>query len=400
VNLRTFFGILPAKIKYQTGKIPLEEIPMPKTAAFLIDQKDCKNGLAVGVGDEVSTGQMLVPGEPGPCFSTVTGTVKTISDFEGLDNKRHQSVVIGDIKEDQWIKRNADDPGILKSLGFPMEMEPGTVDTVIISGIDIDPVSSVNQQALLDNMEQIRQGIKHLRRLTQAKKAYLAVSSILRQNVTNIETDMTEIVGIWPVYPNGHPEIIRKRIIEEDPSVNNCFYVGAQRLLEIVQALEQGRPPVEKVVTLSGKGIGQMKNIQVRIGTPVAEVLREYNISLQSTDRVLLGGVMNGLAVYNTEYPIKPDTDSIYIQDTRETVPFESLPCMNCGKCAQVCPVDLEVNLICRYSEYAMFDMCKSLAIENCIDCGLCTYSCMARRPLGQLLSLAKNEIPKLEEVN
>ncbi|NQT96869.1 MAG: 4Fe-4S binding protein, partial [Candidatus Marinimicrobia bacterium] len=72
-----------------------------------------------------------------------------------------------------------------------------------------------------------------------------------------------------------------------------------------------------------------------------------------------------------------------------------NLQCINCGKCVKVCPVNLEVNLISRYAEFALFEQCADLDVNACIECGLCAYYCPSGRALVQFIRLAKDEINK-----
>jgi electron transport complex protein RnfC len=65
-------------------------------------------------------------------------------------------------------------------------------------------------------------------------------------------------------------------------------------------------------------------------------------------------------------------------------------PCVNCGRCIDICPVDLQVQLIGRYAEFELFEPTAELGIDQCFECGLCAAVCTARRPLLQYIRLAK----------
>ena len=91
------------------------------------------------------------------------------------------------------------------------------------------------------------------------------------------------------------------------------------------------------------------------------------------------------------------DIDLIYIQDSDQVILNENRPCMSCGKCVQVCPVQLDVNLICRFSEFSIFEKCQELGINNCFECGLCAYNCPSGRSLVQFIKLAKSELKRVQ---
>jgi electron transport complex protein RnfC len=161
----------------------------------------------------------------------------------------------------------------------------------------------------------------------------------------------------------------------------------------MVACLHAGKPLLEKTITFSSAEKGEPKNFRVRIGTTVAELLQEVGIEPKPKDKLILNGIINGYTCFSGEQPITSTTDSIHLQRASQIFVYQNAACTNCGKCNAVCPVDLEVNLLGRFSEYAIFDKCLALGAENCVECGLCAYVCPARRPLVQFIVHAKRAI-------
>ena len=175
--------------------------------------------------------------------------------------------------------------------------------------------------------------------------------------------------------------------------VGNTVVVSIEHAIAMVECLHSGKPLLEKTITFSSGQNGEPKNFRVRIGASVAEVLQKVNIEPQPKDKLILNGIMNGYTCFSGEQPITSTTDSIYLQRGSQVFVYQNTACTNCGKCNTVCPVDLEVNLLGRFSEYAIFDKCLALGAENCVECGLCAYVCPARRPLVQFIVHAKGAI-------
>ena len=126
---------------------------------------------------------------------------------------------------------------------------------------------------------------------------------------------------------------------------------------------------------------------------PPKEIISNVTSEPGDDTKVILNGAMKGVATHDLNYPVTSELSSLYIQGGNDIVTFENNPCTNCGKCVAACPVNLQVNLICRYSEYKMFDECKKFDVESCIECGLCAFSCMAHRPLIHYINHAKVNI-------
>jgi electron transport complex protein RnfC len=392
--------MLGPKIPYRTGLVSLEAMDYPKEAILLFAAPENGPAPAVRPGEDVATGKQLSGGGLSG-FSTVSGKVKSVEPFEGINGERYHAVRVETGGKDEWAEKPKPDPEFLNkapgeiterlnALGFDTGFAGRGLESVLVGAIDADPVTQVNQQALLDSREHLKQGIELLVKITGARKSAVAAAREHCRSQNGVP-----LVPVHAVYPAGVPDLLLRSMVRQDRVGEDCLYIGAARLVDMVRALETGVPRIEKTVTLSGKGVKKAVNLKVRIGTPVAEILSKYDIPLHNTERVLLNGVFNGQACYSAQYPVTVGTDSIYIQNIRETVPYESGACVNCGKCAAVCPTGLEVNLLCRFAEYSFFDECKKYHIDDCVDCGLCSYVCMARRPLGQLINFAKREIGK-----
>ena len=59
-----------------------------------------------------------------------------------------------------------------------------------------------------------------------------------------------------------------------------------------------------------------------------------------------------------------------------------NIECINCGRCAKVCPMKLAPNYILRSSHIPGENIAKQLSAGMCIFCGACSYICPSRLPL------------------
>ena len=417
MDLRSFFGILPLRLPYADVDFPPEALPMPGRLILLWPDRTPAD-LESGIGEAIVTGQNLARNGKGVFLSTATGRIQEISDFKGPDG--HESVAVAiatnptesfdpslsaieDIsKADPLELRSA----IIRSGFFvlssissdPSEWPP--VDVVICSALDIDPLSIVNQQAFRDHTGQLEAAIELLVRSTGASRSVLAVPQNLADVVRNASISTASVVRVPAVYPNGMPEILAKKYgagflmrRNDEGVVGNTLVVSIEHAIAMVDCLKTGKPLREKNVTFSSGKKGILNNFRVPIGTPVGDLLRKAGVEIQPKDKLILNGTMRGYTCFSDEQPITSTTDSLHVQRSSEVFPFQDVACTNCGKCTAICPVDLEVNLLGRFSEYGIFDKCRNLGAEDCIECGLCAFVCPARRPLVQYIVHAKHEI-------
>jgi electron transport complex protein RnfC len=378
----------------------IQEAPEPKEVLIpLIGFDKDKNKLKVREGAQIVTGEELF----GDNYSTVTGTVKGVQAISITDTDL-TAVRIQVSDADEFDPVLTEEPNYLEkesseileklnraNLGFCTQLDD--IQTVIISAVDREPLATVSQQILRENKDFIGEAAQLLKHITSAKKVVLAVPENLQNMASNIPKDQVEIYSIKPVYPNGLPELI-VRDISQKIDIGKSIFLRIEKLIASLSALKEGKPQVHKVVNIIGKGVD--KTVKVRIGTLVKDLLEE--IQLENNDKVIIGGPMMGYACYDTEIPITDDVDMVYVQAAGEFITSENNQCMNCGHCVNVCPVNLNVNLISRYAEFSIFDKCEELGAQLCIDCGLCAYYCPSGRSLVQFLGLAKKEIEKLEK--
>ncbi len=410
MGLRAFCGDLPPRIPYWTGAVPVESLPLPQRATLLWREAS-PGDVGVAVGDSVQTGQNLAREGTGLFMSTVTGTVEEIDSLQGADAVEYAVVGIKTVEVDSYDSSingiedlaNTAPEQILAMIiragfpGFDAVVQGATVETLIISALDQEPLTAVNAQVLLERANDVSDGIAMLSRATGAKKVVVAIPHNSAHAADDISVDQAEIVKVRATYPNGLPEILAKKqgaglllTTERNGTVGNTLVVSIEHLVGMVSCLREGRPFVNKIVTCCGKSGGELKNILVRIGTPVSMALDNLDVKLPPGGKLIINGPMHGYACFSDEQPMTATSDSVLVQKPAEVHRFESTACMNCGRCSAVCPVNLEVNLLGRFSEYGIFDKCAELGAENCIECGLCVYVCPARRPLLHLLAHAR----------
>jgi electron transport complex protein RnfC len=174
-------------------------------------------------------------------------------------------------------------------------------------------------------------------------------------------------------------------------------FMKAETVAALGAAMETGQLPVTKLVTVVGKD-GSGTNLRVRIGTPIGEVLKACNISLNDRDRLILGGPMRGVATYSVGLPVEPDTDGIVVQAQDFSALLTDMPCVNCGECVRICPVNMPVNMLIRFLEAGFHEDAREMYdLDSCVECGLCSYVCETRIPIFHYIKMAKHELQIME---
>jgi electron transport complex protein RnfC len=218
--------------------------------------------------------------------------------------------------------------------------------------------------------------------------------SLLRQNGIS----MTKI---RPCYSIGSERLLVKEVLgKELPSGKYPHDIGVivhnvSTAYAVARAIDKGEPLVSRGLTFYSKKTGG-KNLWVRMGTPIGYILTQLGLSPGDFDRIILGSIMMGSAIDDSQSPVLKATSGITAFSDSEPDPYKDpLPCIRCGYCNIVCPVEIYPQLIMEAEKKGKKKRLKNLHVEDCIDCGLCSYVCPSRIKFTKYLIGAKNRIRK-----
>ncbi len=285
-------------------------------------------------------------------------------------------------------------------------------DTLLINGVECEPYLTTDHRVMLEQSDDVIEGIRYLLKATGAPRAIIAVEANKRDAVQNLERTLPDglpiSVQVCPVkYPQGAEKMVIKALLDREvPSGGLPIDVGAicvnvATTAEIGRLLPLGRGIQERVITIGGPGIRHKGNYRIPIGTTVRFALETTGVT-GDLSRVFLGGPMMGAAVSNLDVPITKGTSGITAFTTAETDEAtghrEIYPCIHCARCVDACPLYLnpsQLGLLAKVEDYSR--MKNEFHLMDCFECGSCTYVCPAHIPLVQYFRLAKKMIRKLE---
>ena len=414
---RPFFGFGKPKYAVVEGRDleALKETPLPPKVTLFLKHPDVgSENLVLKTGDRVRTGQKLrlADKNDGYVISTATGTISDISEHTGYLGQTWLTISIDADEKDQWddeFNEAGKTPTPEKALEFlsslPGDPDFGAslnthhpLDTLIISGFDKDLLISANQYIIKNEIENLIEGIEHLKKIAPGVRIIIAAPP----GVTlEAEKAGAELKVVNAVYPDTLPKIIMKDVLGRvAPPDGKCRDMGvgfltAESVAALARAYGEGHIPVDKIVTVIKKDCTTL-NIKARIGAPVGHILSDLGIETGHGDRLVLGGPMTGKAVYSEDAPIMADTDALMVQDKKEIPGNSDSHCINCGECVRACPANVPVNMLVRLLENGLYEeAAEQYDLFSCIECGICSYVCMVRIPLFHYIMLGKFEFAR-----
>ncbi len=279
--------------------------------------------------------------------------------------------------------------------GFPTYIKydhQKDIKYLIVDGAECEIFASADSARMYQNPEEILEAIDAIMEIMQIEKAYIAINEkndvLINKYLKHINTYPN--IKIYPLinaYPSGYERYLVKEILgltyDKLPLEVGVINENVSTVYAIYEALKYHKPLIERIVTISGDGIKRIANYKLKIGTDFNEVLLKTDI-LKKIDNplVIAGGAMMGTSIPSDELIVTPDTNCILIMEDNNEVVSE---CIKCGKCSEVCPMNLIPSLIIEHPE-----MKKDLNLAKCINCGLCSYVCPSKIEVRELLRKIK----------
>jgi electron transport complex protein RnfC len=436
--LKTFpaGGVHPPENKI-TADIPIEYLSIPKSVTIPVSQHIGSPAIPlVNKGDMVKTGQLIAAGKgiiSANIHSSVSGKVNKIDlavdgtgfkqtavyiDAEGddwIDTIDRSKEIIRDIRlSPEEIKQRCFESGIVGLGGatFPTHVKL-TVPTgkrcelLVINGVECEPYLTSDHRLMLEKGEEILTGINIIMKALKVDKAMIGIENNKSDAVDHLSKLAISFKGIkvHPLkvkYPQGaEKQLIKALTGREVPSGRLPLDVGAVvhnagTAFAVYEAVQKNKPLFERVVTVTGKYLSKPGNYMVRTGTPLINLIEAAGGLPDNTGKIINGGPMMGKAVINTDVPVVKGMSGIILIPRDESLRKETKPCIRCAKCLAACPISLEPYLLMTLSEKALFERVEKERITDCMECGCCSYTCPANRPLLDYIRLGKSTVIKM----
>ena len=296
--------------------------------------------------------------------------------------------------------------------GFPTHVklspkEPEKIEFVIANCAECEPYLTSDYRRMLEEPEKVIGGLKGALSLFENARGILAVEDNkpdcveLLKKLTKDEPKIT-VKALKTKYPQGSERqliyAVTGRAINSSmlPADAGCVVDNVDTLVAIDQAVRFGKPLTQRIVTVTGDAIKEPGNFLVRIGTNYQELVDAAGGFKAEPAKIISGGPMMGIALFSLDVPVIKTSSSILCLTEDDVQKWEPGPCINCGKCAEVCPGRVLPSRLADFAEhYDEENFLKYNGME-CCECGCCSYICPAKRRLTQSIkSMRKIQLAK-----
>lgn len=381
-------------------------------------------------GDHVLLGQMIA--EAGgfvsaPIHASVSGRVKGIESRLTVSGSMAPSIVIendGAYREIRWEERKALDnlsgPELLEIIkgagivgmggaGFPTHVklspkEPDKIDFIIANCAECEPYLTSDYRRMMEEPEKVVGGLRAVLKIFPNAKGIIAVEdnkkdaiAVLKEHAN--EDGNIEVAQLKAKYPQGAERQLiyavtgRKINSSMLPADAGCIVNNCDTITAIYRAVYDGRPLVQRIVTVTGDAIQDPQNFRVCTGTCYVELIKAAGGYKQEPEKIISGGPMMGISLYTLDVPITKTSSALLCLTSDEVSAFEPTACIHCGKCVSVCPGRVIPSRLADYSEWHEEERFLKADGMECCECGCCSFICPAKRPLTQYIKSMRRTI-------
>lgn len=372
-------------------------------------------------GDQVLKGQMIA--EAGgfvsaPIYSSVSGTVKGIEQRFNPTGSKVECIIIendGEYREVEYaepipleemssedILARIGDAGIvgMGGAGFPTKVklspkEPDKIEYIIANCAECEPYITADYRRMLENTEELVSGMRVVLSLFPNARGIFAVEDNKKDCIEKLQQAVMEeprmdVKALMTKYPQGAERqliyAVTKRAINSSmlPADAGCIVDNVETLVGIHNAVVNGRPLTERVVTVSGDAVQSPGNYKVLLGTNHRELIEAAGGFKADPQKLISGGPMMGFAMVTLDAPVTKTSSSILAFQKDVVAENPETACINCGRCVEVCPSRIIPSKLADCAKRHDEETFEAMNGLECVECGSCSYVCPAKRQLKQ----------------
>jgi electron transport complex protein RnfC len=427
-------GVHPETRKAPTAGKPIDTaFPLPPRLYIALQQHVGQPAEpVVKVGDRVFKGQLIAVGQgniSASLHAPSSGVVADILDYpathpsalptptllletDGLEQWQHEQEVCDPFAlppEEISVRVAAAGVVGMGGAAFPSAVKLNLgrrtrIKTLLINGGECEPYLTCDDRLMQERAADIVDGIRIMLHGLGCQDAMVGIEDNKPQAYTAMQAAAApypsiQITQVPTLYPMGwDKQMIRYLTGKEVPAGGRATDVGvlmhnAGTAYAVQQAIRYGRPLTSRVVTVSGGAVGAPRNVEVPIGTLLADLLAYCGVDISRARRFVLGGPMMGDVLPHTRVPVIKGACGILALTAAEVMEQDSKACIRCSRCVSVCPTGLLPLEMMMRIRAGQLDAALGYGLKDCISCGSCSYACPSGIPLVSYFKYANGEL-------
>jgi electron transport complex protein RnfC len=429
-------GVHPPENKDITSGIASRRFPFPQEIILPLSQHIGIPAKAlVQPGDHVERGDVIAAAAgfiSSSVHATAAGNVKSIElwphpngdmvtsiritvDPNSTQMQRPRIIPRWQDVKDEDLSKEIGKAGIvgLGGAAFPshVKLSPPKdqpIELLLINGCECEPYLTSDHRTMLERPDDVHLGIRIALKALGISRAVIGIEAnkpdaieIMRKTAPD-DLDVT-VQPLQVKYPQGAEKMLIKAVMDREvpsgalPSAIGALVQNVATAANVAAVFETGQPLIERIITVTGRGIRKPGNWVIPFGTKLRDVIEHCGGLTDDAAEIVFGGPMMGLGQANLDVPVLKATGGILVLSRDECKRQDILPCIRCGKCLDACPVFLNPQLLGMMAKAEHFEeMVSEAHLNDCMLCGCCSYVCPSNIPLSQLFAASRIQLKRL----
>jgi len=430
-------GVHPPEAKELTSHLPIRRMPFPDEVVLPLRQHTGKPArVLVRKGDRVERGDKVAEADgfvSVPIHASAAGVVEEVGLWPHPDGSMAEAVRIRVDRYSpqiprprivpRWegltpdeVRRAVQDAGVvgLGGAAFPTHVKlapPKDVplDLLLVNGAECEPYLTSDHRVMVEHPERVHFGVRVMMQCLGVSRAVIGVETNKPDAIEALRraapSDLD--VSVRPLrvkYPQGAEKMLIRSVTgREVPSGKLPMHVGAVvqnvgSIAAIAEVFETGLPLVERIVTVTGPGVGRPSNLVVPVGVKLKDVLAFCGGLTPDAREVVFGGPMMGAPQPDLDVPILKGTGGVVALTSAQAKSGAVYACISCGHCLDACPVFLNPSLLGKLAQAGRWTEMEERHLADCMLCGSCSYVCPSNIPLAQMFAASKGALRREKE--
>ncbi len=383
-------------------------------------------------GDKVLRGQKIAEAQgfiSANIHASASGTVKVVEPRRTSGGNMVMSIVLDndglyetvDFSQNirpledlspQDIREIVKEAGIvgMGGAGFPTNVklspkDDEAIEYVLVNGAECEPYLTSDYRRMMEESEHLVAGLKIIVGMFPNAKGIIAIEDNKSEAIKKLREAVAQEENITvnvmkTKYPQGGERSLiyantgRKLNSKMLPADVGCIVSNVDTVIAVYHAVIEGKPLMDRIVTVTGDAIKEPMNFQVPIGTNCKELVEAAGGFIdEEPGKIIAGGPMMGKDMISLDVPSMKGLSAILCLMDNAVAETPESNCIRCGKCATVCPSQLQPYNLANIGARGDMDGFQACDGMECVECGCCSYICPAKRHLAQTIGAARKQV-------